>query len=179
MSRLLFHTPSIPPAEHPCGNLWPRMDRGFWPLKDHQKPEFHTERFMPEWLHHTMGRARGIDRDGIQQESRHFLTRDGHDRGMSQVISCAKRWFTVAPRQCQIFTRDIPFTGVPPFKVMMEITQGKRPLRPTYPTFTENLWTLILRCWDHDPHLRPEASEVLQALHPLSVSRSFRQSSTP
>jgi anti-sigma factor ChrR (cupin superfamily) len=53
---------------------------------------------------------------------------------------------------------------------MFAITQGTRPPRPTHPTFTENLWTLMRRCWDHDPHLRPEVSEVLQLLT-LSVCK--------
>ena len=52
---------------------------------------------------------------------------------------------------------------------MLAITQGKRPERPKHPDFTENLWTLIQRCWDEDPHLRPEASEVVHALLTLLV----------
>ena len=53
---------------------------------------------------------------------------------------------------------------------------GKRPSRPTHPTLTDYLWTLIQRCWDQDPHLRPEVSEALQVLT-LSVSHPFRRSS--
>jgi len=75
----------------------------------------------------------------------------------------------------QIFTQEIPFSGVSSFMAMVAITQGKRPSRPTHLAFTENLWTLMQRCWDNDPHLRPKASEVLQTLHALSASRSFRR----
>ncbi|KAF9642058.1 hypothetical protein BDM02DRAFT_2731187 [Thelephora ganbajun] len=53
--------------------------------------------------------------------------------------------------------------------------QGERPLRPTHPTFTENLWTLVQRCWDHDPHLRPEASEVLTVLHAPNNPQAWKQ----
>jgi len=52
---------------------------------------------------------------------------------------------------------------------MLAIVQGKRPPRPTHPTFTEDLWTLIQRCWDGDPHSRPQASEVALQLLTLSV----------
>ena len=41
---------------------------------------------------------------------------------------------------------------------------GKRPSRPIHPALTEQLWTSIQRCWDQDPHLRPEVSDVLKVL---------------
>ena len=43
-------------------------------------------------------------------------------------------------------------------------SQGGRPPRPTDPTFTDSLWELMQRCWDQDPHLRPDSSEVSQIL---------------
>ena len=64
----------------------------------------------------------------------------------------------------QIFTGAVPFSGCHPLMAVLSVTQGKRPPRPTHPAFTEVLWTLMQRCWDHDPHLRPEASEVSQIL---------------
>lgn len=48
---------------------------------------------------------------------------------------------------------------------------GKRPSRPTHPTFTGGLWGLTQRCWDQDPRRRPEIPEVLGVLRSLSVSR--------
>ena len=77
----------------------------------------------------------------------------------------------------QVFTGAIPFSGKSPAMAISAITQGRRPPQPTHPTFAEHLWTLMQRCWDHDPHLRPEISEVLQVLITPSVSRSFRRSS--
>jgi len=52
----------------------------------------------------------------------------------------------------------------------MAIVQGKRPPRPTHPTFTEDLWVLMQHCWVQDPHQRPEVTEVLETLHGLLVS---------
>ena len=74
----------------------------------------------------------------------------------------------------QIFTGAIPFIGSSTNAAMFAIAQGRRPQRPTHPTFPENLWTLMQRCWDHDPHLRPEVSEALRILLTLLVSRSFQ-----
>ena len=54
------------------------------------------------------------------------------------------------------------------------MAQGKRPPRPTHPYFTEKLWALMQRCWDHEPRLRPEVSEVLQVLLTMWVPRLFR-----
>jgi len=61
----------------------------------------------------------------------------------------------------QVFTSALPFTDEQSSVAALAIVQGRRPPRPTHPTFTEDLWTLTRRCWDQDPHLRPEASEVL------------------
>ena len=72
----------------------------------------------------------------------------------------------------QLFTGTTAFSGYPSIKAMLAIVQGSRPPRPTYPTFTEDLWMLMQRCWDHEPHLRPDASEVMRILTP-SVSDLF------
>ena len=69
----------------------------------------------------------------------------------------------------QVFTGVIPFANDTSMMAMMAIMQGRRPPRPAHPTFTENLWSLMQRCWDPDPHLRPEVSE---ALHVLTLSAS-------
>jgi len=74
----------------------------------------------------------------------------------------------------QVFTSAVPFGGLSTTGAILSIVQGKRPPRPTHPTFTEDLWTLTQRCWNQDPHLRPNILEVLQVLPTLSVSRLFR-----
>ena len=72
----------------------------------------------------------------------------------------------------QVFTGAVPFSNRSASMAMLGIMQNERPQRPTHPTFTENLWTLMQRCWDRDPHLRPEVSEVLQVLLTPSVVHS-------
>jgi len=76
----------------------------------------------------------------------------------------------------QVFTGMVPFSELSSPMAMYAIMQGERPPRPTHPTFTENLWVLMQRCWGRDPHLRPEVSEVLQVLLTPLVSHSLRQS---
>ena len=76
----------------------------------------------------------------------------------------------------QAFTGVVPLSNSSPPMAMLAIMQNERPPRPTHPTFTENLWILMQRCWDHDPHLRPEVSEALQVLLNPSVSCLFQRS---
>jgi hypothetical protein len=61
---------------------------------------------------------------------------------------------------------------------MVAILQGKRPERPTHRTFTDDLWSLMQRCWNHDKDLRPSASEVLGALEVLTCRRLASQTLT-
>ena len=48
---------------------------------------------------------------------------------------------------------------------MLAIMRGERPPRPTHPALTDELWVLTQRCWNQDPHLRPEISKVLKVLN--------------
>lgn len=73
----------------------------------------------------------------------------------------------------QAFTGAVPFKDLSAPVAMVTVMQGDRPLRPEYPTFTENLWTLMKRCWDQDPRLRPNISQVLQVLPTPSVPYSL------
>ena len=72
----------------------------------------------------------------------------------------------------QVFTGAIPFSGYTDAWAISAINQGTRPPRPTHPTFTEELWILMQRCWDKDPHSRPKTSEALQVFLTALVSRS-------
>lgn len=67
----------------------------------------------------------------------------------------------------QVFAGTIPFGEGPDHVIMRSVLQGERPERPTHPTFTKALWSLMQRCWDHDPKLRPTASEVTETLEVL------------
>ena len=44
---------------------------------------------------------------------------------------------------------------------MLAIMSSKRLQRPTHPAFIDELWTLMQHCWDQDPRLRPDVSEVI------------------
>ena len=47
---------------------------------------------------------------------------------------------------------------------MFDIMSGERPPRPTHNNLTNELWALVQKCWNQDPHLRPTVSEVLNTL---------------
>jgi len=90
-------------------------------------------------------------------------------------VRCGRLSYMVFVAYCgfvsmQVFTGTVPFDNLTSFAALVAaVVNGKRPPRPTHPAFTEGLWALTQRCWDQDPHLRPEASKVLQVLT-LSVS---------
>ncbi|KAF9644226.1 kinase-like protein [Thelephora ganbajun] len=83
--------------------------------------------------------------------------------------------FSFAMVMIEVFTGAVMFSDKPILGAMSAVVQGERPPRPAHRAFTDNLWTLMQRCWDHDPSLRPQASEVLEILA-MSVPRSFQQS---
>ena len=62
---------------------------------------------------------------------------------------------------------------------MSKVTRGERPPRPTYPTFTERLWELTQRCWDHNHKLCPGISEVLRVLPTTSAPHLLTCSNLP
>ena len=63
------------------------------------------------------------------------------------------------------------FTGHAPFAMnyqtgLYEIMDGKRPKRPENLNH-DGLWSLIRRCWDQDPGMRPNTSEILESFKSL------------
>ena len=72
----------------------------------------------------------------------------------------------------QAFSATAPLGNNQPITTVMDVVEGKRPLRPAHLGVTGALWKLMKRCWDEDPCSRPEASEVLQILLDLSVFHS-------
>lgn len=70
----------------------------------------------------------------------------------------------------QVFTGAIPFSNSLPAVAALAIMGGERPPRPTHLALTDRLWSLLQQCWDQDPRLRPNISEVLRILAP-SVPR--------
>ena len=64
----------------------------------------------------------------------------------------------------QVFTHAVPFSDRSSVTAMLAIMSGERLPRPTHPAFTEDLWTLMQRCWHQDPTSRPQFLEVVQIL---------------
>jgi serine/threonine protein kinase len=71
----------------------------------------------------------------------------------------------------QVYTGANPFGDSSTRDVMESILRGRHPERPTHPTFTEDLWSLVQRCWNHAEGLLPPASEVLGTLEVLACRR--------
>jgi len=84
-------------------------------------------------------------------------------------VCCGELTICRALAYCRFVSIQV-FTGAPPFgncgavSAMKSVISGTRPPRPAHPTFTDDLWMLVQRCWGHDPHLRPDVSEVLNRL---------------
>jgi len=73
--------------------------------------------------------------------------------------------FSFAMVMVEIFTGAAPFGGNKlALTIAMAIMDNKRPPKPEHEQFTDQLWTLMQRCWDQDPLSRPGISEVLKIL---------------
>ena len=68
------------------------------------------------------------------------------------------------PTPTQVFTGAVPFNNLPDAAAMLAVMEGRRPQRPSHPTFTDELWTLTQRCWHDNYGLRPEGLEVSRVL---------------
>ncbi|OCB89265.1 kinase-like protein [Sanghuangporus baumii] len=71
-----------------------------------------------------------------------------------------------------IMTGRIPFEGIRSPNVVIEmITKGQRPSRPKgrliHHGLDDKAWSLITKCWAHDPETRPPIHEVLKELERL------------
>ena len=175
---LFSHHINTTPGQHPCRKLWSRAHRRLWLRKGHYEPKLHAGSFTFGRIFRAVGSARDIDHDGMQleQDSRHFRLCNGYDRGTSRITHCvkARAYYDFAPTQA--FTGAVPFRDYPYYAAALMMMQGKRPPRPTHPALTEKLWALMQRCWDPDPTLRPEISEVSQVFLESSVSNPLRRS---
>jgi hypothetical protein len=70
----------------------------------------------------------------------------------------------------QVMTHNQPFREIKhTTEVVIRTSQGIHPARPVDPRAAErglddNLWDLLVRCWDQAPSKRPQIHEVLQIL---------------
>lgn len=53
---------------------------------------------------------------------------------------------------------ETPYKGMKNTEVLEEVMKGTRPTRPQ--NCPDNLWSLMLQCWDADPNNRPTFQEV-------------------
>ena len=71
----------------------------------------------------------------------------------------------------QVLTGEVPFSSLKTnWTVVQAVLRGDRPSRPEHPSCTDGLWSLIQRCWDEDPGLRPEIPEVSQTFSSVSTN---------
>ncbi|KAF9789397.1 kinase-like domain-containing protein [Thelephora terrestris] len=68
--------------------------------------------------------------------------------------------FSFAGVAIEAFTGAAPFSDKPPHEARLAVTGGERPSRPARPALTNGQWSLIQRCWDHEPHFRPRALRI-------------------
>jgi len=65
-----------------------------------------------------------------------------------------------------------PFDGFTNPIIILKITNGERPARPSEAYelgLTDSLWNMTLRCWGQDPAHRPKVTEVVGLLREWSV----------
>ena len=85
-------------------------------------------------------------------------------------LKCVLFLLTVAA-PTQVLTGEVPFSSQKTnWTVVQAVLRGDRPSRPAHPSFTDDLWALIQRCWDEDPGLRPDILEVLKAFFSISTN---------
>lgn len=71
----------------------------------------------------------------------------------------------------KVFSGMVPFHDMTPAAAAVGVSLGKRPERPSHPSFTDNLWDLTEHCWSQKPQHRPEISRVIPRLRATSLRR--------
>jgi hypothetical protein len=67
----------------------------------------------------------------------------------------------------QVICGHAPFLDLPLWTVAGAIIEGKRPTRPAY-GFTDSLWRIAERCWQHERKDRPSIGTVVEWLDEAS-----------
>ena len=65
----------------------------------------------------------------------------------------------------EIITGSVPYARMNDYAVMFAIAGGQTPTRPedwipTGSQMSDLLWSILIRCWNPVPELRPTASDV-------------------
>ncbi|KIL54563.1 hypothetical protein M378DRAFT_753083 [Amanita muscaria Koide BX008] len=61
----------------------------------------------------------------------------------------------------EILSRESPFAAVNDFAVMKKVTDGQRPAK-IESCHSDEMWSIITRCWAHEPGDRPSTEETLK-----------------
>jgi len=67
----------------------------------------------------------------------------------------------------QVLTGELPFPRLGVAEIAVKVLGGVRPNKPENAStigFSDSLWSLARRCWDHKIELRPKAAEVVSQL---------------
>ncbi|KAF7965095.1 hypothetical protein HWV62_45735 [Athelia sp. TMB] len=72
-----------------------------------------------------------------------------------------------------LFSGDIPFKDIKEYQAMVDISQGKRPKRPSDKRskmrgLTDQVWAIVEICWNQEPDCRLTAAQAVQRLRSLS-----------
>jgi len=73
----------------------------------------------------------------------------------------------------EVLTGRLPFAQYRKFVIPLVVLRGERPERPQGPEgnwFTDDIWEILKRCWEHEPGNRPSVDCVLQSLEGASGS---------
>ena len=65
----------------------------------------------------------------------------------------------------EVVTQTLPFEEQSDYTIAYAIMTGLRPHRPTL--VSDELWKLLLDCWDEDPAVRPTMEQVIRRLDAL------------
>ncbi|KAK1227622.1 Rho guanine nucleotide exchange factor [Marasmius sp. AFHP31] len=78
----------------------------------------------------------------------------------------------------EIFTGRLPFSELNDAQVMFAVLiHKKHPARPTdSPGLRDDMWSLMMRCWDANPSSRPTMADILQQLSPVEPGDLQKQS---
>jgi serine/threonine protein kinase len=73
---------------------------------------------------------------------------------------------------CQMFSGEIPMHDLRDFGVVLAVTQGRRPQRPSHDLcqirgLDDEIWDLIENCWASIPSERPSASQIKAHLYSM------------
>ena len=73
--------------------------------------------------------------------------------------------FAYAMTMFWVITGQKPWDGMLSNEIETQVVKGVRPTFPEAPTFSEpKLISIVKRCWDHNPHLRPSFDSLVDDL---------------